>query len=383
MKKLLKTLCVVATLSVASLSANDGYVNKDILISADEAVKLIGDPKVMFVSGDSEDVYELGHIKGSVSMYAHHLHHSDITGEMHCEPLYRCIEDAEEYIGSKGISNDMMVIAYDDFKGPNATGVYSFFTSYGHKNVKILNGGRNAIMEIDPAQKVYDGIKDELRNEKKAGKKAQKKLKDAKKGKIQLSDAEKAELEAVVKASKAKQKEIAARMKEAEKDLLVVRGKEEVAPKKYVIKEEDLDFSHIAGKEEMAEVSAKIMESIEAGKESEYVIIDARGMIEIIGERKMDNVARGGHIPGSTFMEWKKTSDLANKKSFKSAEELKAVFEDYGITPDKKIYAYCMVGAGRGSQQITALELLGYENVKVFTGSWDVWGNSLELPIKR
>lgn len=383
MRKLLKALCVLATLSVASLNADDGYVNNDILISAEDAVKLIGDPKVMFVSGDSEDVYELGHIKGSVSMYAHHLHHSDITGKMECAPLYRCVEDAEEYIGSKGISNDMMIIAYDDFKGPNATGVYSFFTSYGHKNVKILNGGRNAIMEIDPAQKIYDGIKDELKAEKKIAKKAQKKLKNAKKGKVELSDAEKAELEATVKASKAKQKEIAARMKKAEEDLLVVKGKEDVKAKKYVIHEKDLDFSHIADKEEVAKASADIMKSLEEGKESQYVIIDSRGMIEIIGERKMDNVARGGHVPGSTFVEWKKTSDLANKKSFQSAEELKAVFESYGITPDKTVYAYCQVGAGRGSQQITALELLGYKNVKVFTGSWDVWGNSLELPIKR
>jgi len=380
MKRVLKTLCVMATLSIGALSADEGYANKDILISAEEAVKLIGDPKVMFVSGDSEDVYKLGHIKGSVEMYAHHLHHSDITGLMECAPLYRCIDDAEEYIGSKGITNDMMIIAYDDFKGPNATGVYSFFTSYGHKNVKILNGGRNAIMEVDPAQKVYDAIKDELKAESSVAKKAKKKLKNAKKGKIQLSDAEKAELDAIIKASKAKQKEIKARLAEAEKDLLVVKGEEHVEAKKYDIDESKLDYSHIADKEEVAEAMEDILAK---GKDSSYVIIDSRGMIEIIGERKMDNVARGGHIPGSKFIEWKKTSDLANKKSFKSAAELKEMFESYGVTPDKTIYAYCMVGAGRGSEQITALELLGYKNVKVFTGSWDVWGNSLELPIKR
>jgi len=376
---MLKTLCVTAALTlVPAMAAGKGYKNNDILISADEAIKLIGNEKVMFVSGDSEDVYKLGHIKGSVSMYAHHLHHSDITGDMHCAPLYRCIDDAEEYIGSKGISNDMMIIAYDDFKGPNATGVYSFFKSYGHKNVKILNGGRNAIMEADPAQKKYDKINDALKAEKKAAKNADKKLKAAKKeGKVLTNEAA---LKKTIADSKVKQKSLQAELNKIEKDLLVVKGEEEVAAKHYKIEKEKLDLSMIADKYEVLEAVKDIQKN---GKKSKYVIIDSRGMIEIIGERKMDNVARGGHIPGSTFMEWKNTSDLDNKMSFKSAAELKKAFEHYGVTPDKTIYAYCMVGAGRGSQQITALQLLGYKNIKVFTGSWDVWGNDMNLPIKK
>ena len=380
MKKLLKALCVVATLSVASLSANDGYVDNDILISADEAVKLIGDPKVMFVSGDNEDVYKLGHIKGSVEMYAHHVHHADITGKMHCAPLFRCLDDAEHYIGSKGIDNDTMVIAYDDYKGPNATGVYFFFKSYGHANVKVLNGGRAAIMAIDPAQKVYDKIKGELKAEKKIDKKARKKLKNAKKGKITLTDAEKAGLEAVRKASKAKQKEINARLKTAAKDLLVVKGDEHAVKKTYHISKDKLDYSYIAGKEEIKTAMEDILKN---GEKSKYVIVDTRGMSEIIGERKMDNVARGGHIPGSTFLEWRKISDSERKLSFREMDELKKVFAHYNITPDKTVYAYCQVGAGRSTEIITALKLLGYKNVKTYSGSWDEWGNDMSLPLKR
>jgi len=380
MKKMLKTLCVTAALSLTPLLASDGYTNNDILISAKDAIKLIGNKNVMFVSGDSEDVYKLGHIKGSVSMYAHHLHHSDIMGNMHCEPLYRCLDDAEHYIGSKGISNDMQIIAYDDFKGPNATGVYSFFKSYGHKNVKLLNGGRAAIMEIDPAQKIYDKIRAEFKAEKKIGKKSKKLLKNAKKGKIELSDADKAKHEEIMKVSKAKQNKIAARLKEASKDLLVVKGDEHADHKTYKIAQSDVDLSNIADKHE---VFAAMKDIEKNGANSQFVIIDARGMAEIIGERKMDNVARGGHIPGSTFMEWKWSSDLENKRSFKSAKELKQAFDHFGISKDKTIYAYCMVGAGRGSQQVTAMQLIGYKNVKVFTGSWDTWGNDMNLPIKR
>jgi thiosulfate/3-mercaptopyruvate sulfurtransferase len=334
----------------------------------------------MFVSGDSEDVYALGHIKDSVEMYAHHLHHADITGTMHCAPLFRCIDDAEHYVGGKGISNDMTIIAYDDFKGPNATGVYYFFKSFGHKNVKVLNGGRAAIMDLDPAQKEYDAINDELKAEKKTTKEAEKELKAAKKGEVQLSDAQIAELTATVKAGKEKQKVLQAKLDEVTERLLVVKGEEHTEAKKYHISKDDLDLSYIAGKEEVKHAMEDILKN---GENSKYVIVDSRGMAEIIGERKMDNVARGGHIPGATFLEWKKISDLENKLSFKKAEEMQAVFDQYKITPDKTVYAYCQVGAGRSTEIITALKLLGYKNVKAYTGSWDEWGNDMNLPLKR
>ena len=380
MRKLLKTLVFAATLTFTPLTAADQYVDKDILISAEDAIKLIGKENVMFVSGDTADVYKLGHIKGSVEMYAHHLHHSDITGNMHCEPLYRCLDDAEAYIGSKGINNDTMVIAYDDFKGPNASGVYSFFASYGHKNLKMLNGGRAAIMEIDPAQIKYNAVKAKSKKAKNKAKPAKKALKNHKKGKLELTDAQVAEYKAIVKASKKEQKKFKKELKVLEKDLLVVKGDEHAEHKTYKIDKNSLDFSNIAGK---AEVKHAMEDILKNGKDSKYVIIDSRSMIEIIGERKMDNVARGGHIPGSTFVEWSKISDVKNKRSFKSASALKDVYAKYGISKDKTIYAYCMVGAGRGSEHVTALKLLGYKNAKTFTGSWDVWGNDMNLPLKR
>ena len=213
MNRLLSTLCLAASLSAANVLAAD-YANKDILISAEEAVKLIGNPKVMFVSGDNEDIYKLGHIKGSVEMYAHHLHHSEIDGEMHCAPLYRCVDDAQETIGKKGISNDMMVIAYDDFKGPNATGVYSFFDSYGHKNVKVLNGGRAAIMAADPAQKEYDALNKDL----KLATKAQKDAKDA----LKKEGANKADLDAKIAQAQTTIVDLKAKMAKVSTQLIVL-----------------------------------------------------------------------------------------------------------------------------------------------------------------
>jgi thiosulfate/3-mercaptopyruvate sulfurtransferase len=379
MSKWLKMLVIAASLSFTSSYAAAEFEKNDVLISAEEAIKLIGKPGVVFASGDSHDVFKLGHIKGSVEMYAHHLHHSDIMGNMHCEPLFNCIHEMEEYIGSKGIDNNTLVIAYDDYKGPNATGVYAYFKSIGHKKVKILDGGRHQIMQHDPNQAKFNDVKKQYKKEKKVAKKAQKALKADKKEK-KLSKEQIAALKATISESKKKQKAFKKKMKKIEKTLLVVKGDEKIKPKKYKINKKKLDFTRIAGKNEVRHAMEDILKN---GKNSEYVIIDTRGMTEIIGERKMDNVARGGHVPGATFIEWKKISDGDRKLSFREPADIQAVFDSYGVSKDKKIYAYCHVGTGRSSEIITALEMLGYPNAKIYTGSWNQWGNDMNLPVER
>jgi len=379
MNKFLSLIFIATSLSFATA---DGYKNNDILISPEEAVKLIGKPNVMFVSGDSEDVYKLGHIKGSVEMYAHHLHHSDGMGNMHCDPLFRCVDDAEAYIGSKGIDNDTMVIAYDDYKGPNATGVYHFFYSYGHKNVKILNGGRNAITELDPNKAVYDKARKTWKKAKKVAKKLKKKLRKAKKSLKagETTEEEYAELKTQQAEAKAFSKELKAKVDEVAETLLVVRGESEVEPKTFHIDPAKIDTTFVATVAEVKHASDDIVKN---GDASKYRIVDTRSMIEIIGARKMDNVARGGHVPGAKFLEWKHISDADNKMSFKSAEKLAETFKRFNISTENTVYAYCQVGTGRSSEIITALQLLGAKNVKIFTGSWDTWGNDMNLPIKR
>ncbi|RXI43329.1 sulfurtransferase [Malaciobacter mytili] len=353
-----------------SLFANEiygskGYTKsmKEHLISAKDAVKLLNKKNVVFVSGDSHDTYEsIGHIKGSVEMYAHHLHHSDITGQMHCAPLFMCKEEAQKYIGSKGISNDTLVIAYDNFRGPNATGVWAFFKSFGHDKVKILNGGMDAVKAIDPNQKLYDEAKERRKNLKKLIKEAKDKT--------------------LIEKYKKEDSLLKAKMKEITPKLLIQKGKEKVEKTAtYTINMNKINWDLIASKEDLLKASNDIVKN---GKESsKYAIIDTRGLTEIIGERKMDNVARGGHIPGATFLEWNNITDFENKLSFRDLKELQKTFDKYGIKKDQTIYAYCHVGAGRSTEVIVALRMLGYKNAKVYTGSWDEWGNDMNLPINR
>ncbi len=365
-KKLLYFLAMTL-LFTATLQAK----TSDYLISAEDAVKLIGKPGVVFVTGDSDTTYNLNHIVGSVEMYAHHLHHSDITGEMHCAPLFMCPEEAEEYIGSKGIDNDTLVIAYDNFRGPNATGVFAFFKSFGHDKIKLLNGGYEAVKAFDPNQEIYDQYDEEYKSLRRAHSKEKKLVSDGK--------GSQAKLDAYGK----KMQELQEKMDALYPMLLVQGGEErpEVEPKNYTVDVSKIDRSWIVGKEEIYKAMKDIREK--GQKKSQYVILDSRAMNEIIGERKLDNVARGGHVPGAKFIEWSQITDFEKQLSFKDKKEMQKIFEKYGVTKDKTIYAYCHVGAGRSSHLVTALKMLGYEDAKVYTGSWDEWGNSLNMPIAR
>jgi thiosulfate/3-mercaptopyruvate sulfurtransferase len=362
MNKWLKGFALAALIALGANAQN----SHDLLINAKDAIKLLDKKNVVFVSGDSHDVFEAqGHIKGSVEMYAHHLHHSDITGHMHCAPLFMCPDEAKEYIESKGISNDTTIIAYDNFRGPNATGVYAFFRSWGHKNIKILDGGMAAIKKADPNQAIYDKMYEESRA-------IRKNMKAAKKAK----DAEKTAM------YKAEYKAIKAKLKTLSKKLLIQKGKGHHDSHKghYDIDLKKVDYGFIAGKEELLKA---VLDIREKGDESKYVVIDTRAMTEIIGQRKLDNVARGGHMPGAKLIEWTQIYDKDKELSFRDFDDIQKVMDKYGVTRDKTVYAYCHVGAGRSSHIITALHMLGYKNVKVYVGSWDEWGNDMNLPITR
>ena len=58
----------------------------------------------------------------------------------------------------------------------------------------------------------------------------------------------------------------------------------------------------------------------------------------------------------------------------RSAEEVAALYESAGVTPDKNIIVFCQ-GGYRSASTFLALKALGYPNVSNYLGSWAEWGN--------
>lgn len=107
------------------------------------------------------------------------------------------------------------------------------------------------------------------------------------------------------------------------------------------------------------------------GKE---IIIDARSKEEFTGETIRG--ARRGHIPGAINVDY--LSNISEDGTIKDDTKL---VELYKISKESKITIYCQ-GAYRAANSFLALKKLGFENIKVYLGSWGEWSNRTELPVE-
>ncbi len=118
------------------------------------------------------------------------------------------------------------------------------------------------------------------------------------------------------------------------------------------------------------------------------VLVDVRSPKEYTGELihmpeyPQEGAQRGGHIPGALNVPWAQAVNPEDS-TFKSLEELKKLYEAYGITPDKNVIAYCRIGERSSHTWFVLTYLLGYPTVKNYDGSWTEWGNLVNVPIKK
>jgi thiosulfate/3-mercaptopyruvate sulfurtransferase len=131
-----------------------------------------------------------------------------------------------------------------------------------------------------------------------------------------------------------------------------------------------------------------VMGSLDNVKKDRAALVDVRGPKEFTGEilappeYPTEHAQRGGHIPGAKSIPWGQAVN-DNDGTFKSADELKKLYESKGITPDKEVIAYCRIGERSSHTWFVLKYLLGYPNVKNYDGSWTEWGNMIANPIEK
>ena len=116
-------------------------------------------------------------------------------------------------------------------------------------------------------------------------------------------------------------------------------------------------------------------------------LVDVRSPQEFSGELmappgyEQEGASRTGHIPGAQSIPW--ATAVRDDGTFKSTDELQEMYGAKGVTPEKEVRAYCRIGERSAHTWFVLRELLGYENVKNYDGSWTEWGNLVEVPIEK
>ncbi len=128
-------------------------------------------------------------------------------------------------------------------------------------------------------------------------------------------------------------------------------------------------------------------EVLAAVKEGGKIILDGRSPEEYQGTRVGGpggpdvGAVRAGRIPGARHLHY--TDLLEADDRFKSGDALRALIEARGARPGSDVITYCRMSHRATVLYFVLTQLLGYDHVRVYNGSWTEWGNLVGVPVER
>ena len=138
------------------------------------------------------------------------------------------------------------------------------------------------------------------------------------------------------------------------------------------------------GNENIRAYRDHVLAGVNAGNIS---LVDVRAPAEYSGELlapanlPQEGSQRGGHIPGAANIPWGQA--VQEDGTFKSADDLRALYGGKGIDGGRETIAYCRIGERSSHTWFVLTQLLGFGNVRNYDGSWTEWGSIVRAPIEK
>jgi thiosulfate/3-mercaptopyruvate sulfurtransferase len=119
------------------MAENTGYAHPDVLVDAEWVEQHLQDPNVRLIEVDVDtSAYEQGHIPGAVGFNWQ----KELQDQIVRAPVSKA--QLEDLMSRAGVSNDTTVVFYGDNNNWFAAWALWLLKYYGHKDVRLLNGGR-------------------------------------------------------------------------------------------------------------------------------------------------------------------------------------------------------------------------------------------------
>ena len=270
-----------------------------VLVTADWAEQNLESPRVVFVEVDEDTTaYDGGHIPGAIKL--------DWKKDLQ-DPVRRDFVNKQQFealLSTRGIANDDTVVLYGGNNNWFAAYAYWYFKLYGHRDVKLLDGGRKK-WELDNRTLVKDEVSRPATS--------------------------------------------------------------------YTAQEQDTSIR--AYRDEVVAAIAT-QNLVDVRSPDEYA-----GRLLAPAHLPQEQAQRAGHIPTAISVPWSKAAN--EDGTFKSDDDLRALYAAAGLDDSKDTIAYCRIGERSSHTWFALHELLGYEDVKNYDGSWTEYGSLVGVPVEK
>ena len=277
------------------------YASSEHLIEAKELVRIFKDENIKIVDFRNPKNYKNGHIYGSLNIWR-----TDVSDSSYpYEGMRSDKENIEHLFGKIGISNDDLIVVYDDKGSPDASRLWCLLKDHDFNSVKILNGGLKSWESIG--------------------------------GKLSTKPIS-------------------------------------YPPTQFYLPEKRSEKLWIDKDELIGLIS---------DESKNIILIDTRSSEEYSGSLIKKGASKAGRIATSIHTDWAEAVDLEGNKKFKSIEELQKVYKGVEMSAKDTVVVYCHTGYRSSLTTFVLTELMGFENVRNYDGSWVEWSYFDELPYEK